>query len=162
MLDTALHVLTPSEAESITGYGSHIVYTRILTWYVFVYGPDEIAKNGHPLTTSCPLVFQIYGVEAYARGDGFTAAQSFLNIVESIVNFIYVYKAHISKDPIAPLIGFTAATCSFSKTVLYWAQEYFCNYCAVGHNGLSTLFWLWVIPNGLVLIDSAPGSSFIR
>ncbi|KAG8806096.1 hypothetical protein FRC19_007473, partial [Serendipita sp. 401] len=104
----------------------------------------------------------IYGVEAYARGDGFTAAQSFLNIVESIVNFIYVYKAHISKDPIAPLIGFTAATCSFSKTVLYWAQEYFCNYCAVGHNGLSTLFWLWVIPNGLVLIDSAPGVSFIR
>jgi hypothetical protein len=31
---------------------------------------------------------------------------------------------------------------------LYWAQEYYCGYCAVGHNTPWTLFWLWVIPNG--------------
>ncbi|CAK5274140.1 unnamed protein product [Mycena citricolor] len=32
-----------------------------------------------------------------------------------------------------PMIGFAAATMTLSKTVLYWAQEYYCNYCAVGH-----------------------------
>ncbi|CAG7848952.1 SubName: Full=Related to Adiponectin receptor 1 {ECO:0000313/EMBL:CCA71959.1} [Serendipita indica DSM 11827] len=93
----------------------------------------------------------VYGVEAHRRGDGFTNAQSFLNVVETIGNLLYLYKAQGS-DPITPLIGFTVATMSFSKTVLYWAQEYFCNYCAVGHNDPWTLFFLWIIPNGTWLI----------
>ena len=36
------------------------------------------------------------------------------------------------------------------QTVLYWAQEYYCNYCAVGHNKLFDLILLWIIPNGYV------------
>jgi hypothetical protein len=63
-------------------------------------------------------------------------------------NLFYVYKAQIAQDPIAPIIGFGAAIATFSKTVLYWAQEYYCGYCAVGHNDIRTLFWLWIIPNG--------------
>jgi hypothetical protein len=71
-----------------------------------------------------------------------------VNIFEVAANLFYVYKAQIVQDPIAPIIGFGAAIATFSKTVLYWAQEYYCGYCAVGHNDIRTLFWLWIIPNG--------------
>ena len=73
-----------------------------------------------------------------------------LNVFETLGNVLYLYKTHIAPDPIASFIGFTVATMSFSKTVLYWAQEYYCGYCAVGHNDPWTLFTLWVIPNGYV------------
>lgn len=29
-------------------------------------------------------------------------------------------------------------------------QEYYCNFCAVGHNDLQTLIFLWILPNGYV------------
>lgn len=71
-----------------------------------------------------------------------------LNLVESFLNFLYLYKTHLAPSPMAPLIGLVSATMTLSKTILYWAQEYFCNYCAVGHNTLSDLIVLWIIPNG--------------
>ncbi|KAG8896677.1 hypothetical protein FRC00_005521 [Tulasnella sp. 408] len=36
-----------------------------------------------------------------------------------------------------------------SKTLLYWFQEYFCDYCSAGHNSLSDAFWFWMVPNDL-------------
>ena len=71
-----------------------------------------------------------------------------LNLVESFLNFLYLYKTHFAPTPMAPLIGLVSATMTLSKTTLYWAQEYFCNYCAVGHNTLFDLILLWIIPNG--------------
>ncbi|PVF95143.1 hypothetical protein CPB86DRAFT_739259 [Serendipita vermifera] len=94
----------------------------------------------------------VYGVEAYRRGDGFTNAQSLLNVFETLGNVVYLWKSQVTDDPIAPLIGFSVALASFSKTILYWAQEYYCGYCAVGHNDAWTLFWLWMIPNGAWLV----------
>jgi hypothetical protein len=65
------------------------------------------------------------------------------------MNVIYVYLSHISTpSPSAPVIGFAAAVMTLSKTVLYIAQEYYCNYCSVGHNNAFDLFFLWIIPNG--------------
>ncbi|KAF8201342.1 hypothetical protein K438DRAFT_1905793 [Mycena galopus ATCC 62051] len=83
----------------------------------------------------------VYGLPALEHGDGFTNAQSLMNVIETIMNLVYLYTAHVTAWPAAPLIGFTAATLTLAKTVLYWAQEYYCNYCA-------DLIQYWIIPNG--------------
>ncbi|KAK1235796.1 hypothetical protein PQX77_000969 [Marasmius sp. AFHP31] len=98
----------------------------------------------------------VYGVEAYKRGDGFANAQSLLNVIETLLNALYLYAAHVTAWPPATLIGFTSASLTLAKTVLYWAQEYYCSYCAVGHNDVKTLILYWIIPNGLwIVIPSA-------
>ncbi|KAI0646252.1 hypothetical protein C8Q79DRAFT_1000637 [Trametes meyenii] len=94
----------------------------------------------------------VYGVRAYENGDGFTNAQSALNIVENFMNIAYLYLAHVAGSPVAPLLGFASAVMTLSKTVLYWLQEYYCGGCAVGHNDLQTLIVYWIIPNGLWLL----------
>ncbi|KDR70191.1 hypothetical protein GALMADRAFT_255048 [Galerina marginata CBS 339.88] len=94
----------------------------------------------------------VYGIPALEAGNGFTNAQSLLNVIETIMNICYVYLAHVAQWPGAPIIGFGAALMTLSKTVLYWAQEYYCGFCAVGHNNWSDLFLLWIIPNGLWII----------
>ncbi|KAJ7705590.1 hypothetical protein B0H17DRAFT_1038372 [Mycena rosella] len=108
----------------------------------WIWAPYSIYQN----------VDLVYGVEALKRGDGFTNAQSLLNVVETLMNIVYLYTAHVAAWPPAPLVGFAAATMTLSKTVLYWAQEYYCNYCAVGHNTLSDLITYWIVPNGLWLL----------
>ncbi|KAI0075607.1 hypothetical protein K474DRAFT_1664045 [Panus rudis PR-1116 ss-1] len=94
----------------------------------------------------------VYGIPALQRGDGFTNAQSLLNLVENFMNIFYLYLAHVAQSPVAPLLGFASVTMTLSKTVLYWAQEYYCGGCSVGHNDLKTLIVYWVIPNGLWLV----------
>lgn len=64
------------------------------------------------------------------------------------MNLAYVYLAHVSRSSSAPLLGFAAATMTLAKTVLYWAQEYYCDGCSVGHNGWRALLVFWVLPNG--------------
>ena len=71
-----------------------------------------------------------------------------MNLVETALNVYYVYAQHVLASPSAPLIGFASAVMTLSKTVLYWMQEYYCGGCAVGHNDMWTLFWLWIVPNG--------------
>jgi len=94
----------------------------------------------------------IYGLKAFEENDGFPAAQALLNIVENLLNIAYLYMAHVSKTPIATLVGFMSIVMTLSKTALYWLQEYFCGGCAVGHNNLKDLVILWMIPNGLWLV----------
>ncbi|TFK24001.1 hypothetical protein FA15DRAFT_669972 [Coprinopsis marcescibilis] len=93
----------------------------------------------------------VYGLPSFNSGDGFTNAQSLLNIFETIGSLSYVYLAHISKSPVAPLVGFGAALATFAKTVLYWAQEYYCGFCAIGHNSVPRLA-LWALTNGLWIV----------
>lgn len=71
-----------------------------------------------------------------------------MNVIETLLNALYLYTAHVAAWPPATLIGFTSASLTLAKTILYWAQEYYCNYCAVGHNDLKTLVLFWIIPNG--------------
>jgi hypothetical protein len=71
-----------------------------------------------------------------------------MNLVETALNVFYLYLAHVVKYPAAPVVGFTSVTMTLSKTVLYWAQEYYCNFCSIGHNDLKTVVFLYVIPNG--------------
>ncbi|GAA97170.1 uncharacterized protein L969DRAFT_57196 [Mixia osmundae IAM 14324] len=93
----------------------------------------------------------IYGFPSYDRNDGFPLAQASLNIVETILNFGYLGLA-IEKSPLAVMIGFTSVVMTFSKTILYWAQEYFCGACNIGHNSFDQLLMYWIIPNGLWLV----------
>lgn len=84
----------------------------------------------------------------WAKADLTLAPVAFLNLIENVINFVYLYKTHFAPSPVAPLIGLVGATMTASKTILYWAQEYFCGYCAIGHNKLLDLILLWIIPNG--------------
>ncbi|KAL0068137.1 hypothetical protein AAF712_004797 [Marasmius tenuissimus] len=88
----------------------------------------------------------VYGVEAYERGDGFANAQALMNIVETLLNGLYLYAAHVAAWPPASLIGLTSASLTLAKTILYWAQEYYCSYCAIGHNDMKTIVTYWIIP----------------
>ncbi|KAF8514948.1 hypothetical protein BU17DRAFT_52032 [Hysterangium stoloniferum] len=94
----------------------------------------------------------VYGVRALENNEGFTSAQSLLNLIETAMNVYYVYLADVVGSPSAPVIGFAAVTMTFSKTVLYWAQEYFCTWCSIGHNSLPDLLLLWILPNGQVAL----------
>ncbi|PSS37152.1 hypothetical protein PHLCEN_2v1025 [Hermanssonia centrifuga] len=94
------------------------------------------------------ITSQVYGLRALENKEGFTNAQSLLNIVENLMNILYLYLAHVSGSPVAPLLGFASVVMTLSKTVLYWAQEYYCGGCSVGHNDFMTLLVYWVIPNG--------------
>lgn len=112
----------------------------------------------------------MYGVESLLRNDGFPNAQgtsstylhvyftsltahppALLNIIETLLNLVYLYLAHISPTPAAPLIGLASATMTLSKTVLYGLQDYYCGWCAIGHNDLATLIKFFIIPNGYVV-----------
>ncbi|KZP32135.1 hypothetical protein FIBSPDRAFT_849117, partial [Athelia psychrophila] len=96
----------------------------------------------------------IYGVKALIEGDGFLNAQSFLNIIETSFNTLYLYCAHISWTG-APLIGFGTAVMTLCKTMLYGMQEYYCGGCSVGHNNLRDLVVYHFIANGLWIVIPA-------
>ncbi|KAF2400178.1 hypothetical protein EJ06DRAFT_510154 [Trichodelitschia bisporula] len=113
----------------------------------------------------------VYGFPALEAGSGFPAAQSALNAVETAlyaVYLAYVYRGHkvadagvvgrklVGRDAaLAVTVGFAAAVGTVSKTVLYWLIEYFGAYSNIGHNEPWTLFWLWIVPNGLWLLFPA-------
>jgi hypothetical protein len=50
------------------------------------------------------------------------------------------------------MIGFGVALMTLSKTFLYLAQEYYCGFCAVGHNKLWDLVLLYIMPNGYIAL----------
>ncbi|TBU45626.1 hypothetical protein BD309DRAFT_859785 [Dichomitus squalens] len=123
--------------------------------YCFFRPRSMVGGDLHWIWTPYALYQEIdyvYGLKALQEGSGFTNAQSALNVVENFMNIGYLYLAHVTKSPVAPLLGFASATMTLSKTVLYWLQEYYCGGCAVGHNDFKTLFIYWIIPNGLWLV----------
>ncbi|KAG8939294.1 hypothetical protein FRC03_006395 [Tulasnella sp. 419] len=90
----------------------------------------------------------IYGFPALKANNGFTNAQTFMNVIETGLNVIYVYLGPSSA--VAPLIGFTSAAMTLAKTMLYFLQEYYCGWCMVGHNTLPDLLQYWILPNVVV------------
>lgn len=92
----------------------------------------------------------------------FLILTAFMNLVETALNILYLYLAHISHWPAASLIGFASAVMTLSKTILYWAQEYYCNYCAVGHNEVQDILVFWVFPNGYAYVICGFASDLLR
>jgi hypothetical protein len=73
-----------------------------------------------------------------------------MNIVENCLNAVYLYLAHVTGSQAATVIGFMSASMTLGKTLLYWAQEYFCGGCATKQNNLQDFIVYWIIPNGCV------------
>jgi hypothetical protein len=71
-----------------------------------------------------------------------------LNIVELVINALYLYSTYVLDSPVAPLFGFSTNLMTLSKTVLYIAHEYFCGFCNIGHNTAKDLFFFYICPNG--------------
>ncbi|KAF3001570.1 hypothetical protein E8E14_000635 [Neopestalotiopsis sp. 37M] len=112
----------------------------------------------------------VYGWKAFNARNGFTAAQGSLNVVETAMYLAYIYLYFNQGKPVggvlggekrvltgraagqAVLLAFSAAVMTLSKTVLYWACEYFSGFDNIGHNSLPDLILLWIIPNGAWLI----------
>lgn len=79
---------------------------------------------------------------------------AFMNVVENCFNLMYLWLAHVSGSPAAPLVGFAGACMTFSKTMLYWLQEYYCGGCSVWHNDWQTLISTWILPNLYVQVHN--------
>ncbi|KAJ5834910.1 hypothetical protein N7447_000936 [Penicillium robsamsonii] len=123
----------------------------------------------------------IYGWPAFNARNGFTAAQTIMNVFETIGYISYLWIVYhygstvrraglqkISKGftwfltgdkvvagrigAIALLIAYTASVMTLSKTILYWLNEIFSGFENVGHNKPLTLFLCWILPNGLWLV----------
>ncbi|GKT88746.1 hypothetical protein Ct61P_06596 [Colletotrichum tofieldiae] len=93
-------------------------------------------------------VDHVYGWKAFNAGNGFTSAQGALNAVETVMYLVGRAGA------LAIVVGFSAAVMTLSKTVLYWANEYFSGFDNIGHNSPMDLLFLWIIPNGAWLLGS--------
>ncbi|OCF62038.1 uroporphyrinogen-III C-methyltransferase [Kwoniella mangroviensis CBS 10435] len=106
------------------------------------------------------MVDYLYGQPGLDANDGFTNAQALMNVIEVFLAIEYLYLRHTSPrssnrtpNPAhhyhahAPLVGFAGALMTLSKTALYFLQEYFCDWCMVGHNDRFTFWTVWVATN---------------
>ncbi|KAJ5183495.1 hypothetical protein N7492_001111 [Penicillium capsulatum] len=138
-----------------------------------------------PIWTPYALYGQIdyiYGWPAFNARNGFTAAQTVLNVVETLgyLYYLWVVYRHASTvtsgrgaqklqkgirwlltgdkvvagrtGAIALLVAYTASVMTLSKTTLYWLNEIFSGFDNVGHNDATSLIFLWIIPNGLWIV----------
>ncbi|KAJ5332116.1 hypothetical protein MYU51_007659 [Penicillium brevicompactum] len=138
-----------------------------------------------PLYTPYALygtVDYIYGWPAFKARNGFTAAQTILNLFETAgylwyLSVVYLYGSTVVSDrgsqpvskgflwllkgdkvvagrigAIALLVAYSASVMTLSKTVLYWLNEYFSGFHNIGHNDALTLTLYWIIPNGAWLV----------
>ncbi|KAI9717784.1 MAG: hypothetical protein M1812_004513 [Candelaria pacifica] len=126
-------------------------------------------------------VDHMYGWKAWDAHNGFTAAQTSLNVVETIMYGYYLWivysygkaskikgrgaprpstsgwfgeaKAIEGKNgAVAALVGLCASVMTVSKTLLYGLNEYCSGFDNIGHNDFFSLVFLWIIPNGAWIV----------
>lgn len=157
---------------------SHAPTTLTLAWLAislplviwdtgYVLGRPATMPGGwahSPLWTPYELygrVDHMYGFKQWNLGNGFTAAQGFLNVVETVMYLVYWgiwYRASAAAvggerkriagraGAFAVVVGLSASVMTVSKTVLYWLNEYFSGFDNIGHNKPWDLILLWIIP----------------
>ncbi|CEH18201.1 related to adiponectin receptor 1 [Ceraceosorus bombacis] len=152
----------------------HKPQTWISAWFVFssllviwdtgyIFSRPHSFKDGFLFPIWAPYgkyegVDLIYSRKAWEDKLGFTAAQASLNVVETILNFAYLGLAHFAEPrylAVSPLVGFTAVVMTWSKTALYWLQDYLGGpngWTYTGHNSNFDWWILFALPNGLWLI----------
>ncbi|KAJ9478191.1 ADIPOR-like receptor IZH2 [Pseudozyma hubeiensis] len=109
----------------------------------------------------------VYGLPSWDSKDGFPAAQSLMNVGESIINLFYIYLVHVKATPealaVAPVYGLVTVIMTLSKTFLYVLNDFCCGWCKTGHNDWYTLIVYWILPNGLwILFPSIIAYIFIQ
>ncbi|KAI1878170.1 hypothetical protein JX265_002538 [Neoarthrinium moseri] len=143
---------------------------------IYVLGRPHTMEGGFlhwPLWAPYKLygeVDHVYGWKAFNARNGFTSAQGSLNVVETAMYLAYLYIYFARGQPLAGagagekkvltgrpaglavVLAFSAAVMTVSKTVLYWANEYYSGFDNIGHNTWQDLIPLWIIPNGAWLI----------
>lgn len=136
---------------------------------IYVLGRPHTMEGGwmhSPFWTPYKLygeVDHVYGWKAFHAHNGFTSAQGMLNVVETAMYLTYIWLYMSAGDKktgmmsgstgaFACLLAFSAAVMTLSKTVLYWANEYYSGFDNIGHNPWQDLIPLWIIPNGAWLI----------
>jgi hypothetical protein len=151
---TASVVLIQWKAEPFTGrFGPHISCTL------------SYLQRTH---YSYAEVDYIYGWKAYNEHNGFTNAQSALNVFEVFLQLSFLWLRRVpGKQNKALMIGYTVSVMTLSKTVLYWLQEYYsgflsrcgriliCRFADIGHNSIDRIIFLWIIPNGVWIVVPA-------
>ncbi|KAJ7236256.1 hypothetical protein B0H12DRAFT_128741 [Mycena haematopus] len=93
------------------------------------------------------MVDYVYGIKAFEAGDGFASAAAILNLLETFANIGYLVGTHVYETRAALLVGYTGATATLAKTLLYSLNQYFCNGCDIRHNTAFNLFAYWIFPN---------------
>lgn len=106
---------------------------------IYVFGRPYTMAGGSlssPIYTPYILYGQVdrlYGIEAWEEHNGFTAAQTALNLIETVGYLGYLYIAYVHGEGerfgrrtlaggwggLACLLGFTVAVMTVSKTLLY-------------------------------------------
>ncbi|KAF2455810.1 hypothetical protein BDY21DRAFT_386729 [Lineolata rhizophorae] len=118
-------------------------------------------------------VDHVYGWPSWERGDGWTAAQSWGNVAETVGYLAYLGavggvralwggrgeggdRGVVSGRRAAWAVvgGLVVSTLTVGKTVLYFLNEACSGFHSIGHNDWLTLTFLWIIPNGAWLIMS--------
>ncbi|KAF7588462.1 hypothetical protein BBP40_005688 [Aspergillus hancockii] len=178
-------VHTPSAAITIW----LVLSVPLVLWdasYVLLRPHSMPSNKLHsPLYTPYALygtVDYMYGWPAFNARNGFTAAQTVMNLVECVgyIHYLWIVYRHgvsasggrgqrktkkgsmwlLKADKVisgrtgatALLIAFGASLMTLSKTILYWLNEVFSGFDNIGHNDTITLIFYWVIPNGLWII----------
>ncbi|CVL13617.1 uncharacterized protein FPRN_05040 [Fusarium proliferatum] len=146
----------------------------LVIWDIgYVFGRPHTMPEGFlhwPLYVPYALygeVDHVYGWKAFNAKNGFTAAQTALNVVETVMYLVYLYMLWTRADKtldgakrtlsgrdgaLAVVIGFSAAVMTLSKTILYWANEYYSDFDNIAHNTPMDLLTLWIIPNGAWIV----------
>ncbi|CAG9992698.1 unnamed protein product [Clonostachys byssicola] len=174
----------PAQTRSSQGRAwSHAPTTLTLSWLalslplvvwdtVYVLGRPHTMEGGWlhwPLWVPYKLygtVDHVYGWKAFNANNGFTSAQGFLNAVETSMYLVYLWNVlgrgeagtravRGRRGALTVVTGFSAAVMTLSKSVLYWANEYYSGFDNIGHNSTRDLITLWVMPNVPWIILSA-------
>jgi len=92
-------------------------------------------------------VDKLYG----KMNDTFVVGQTLMNIVENTINIAAV-SLHFKNHPAGLVVGTVGLSLTLGKTILYSLLDVLCNFCNTGHNDLTTLVLLYILPNGLWLL----------
>ncbi|KAK9311928.1 hypothetical protein V1522DRAFT_357682 [Lipomyces starkeyi] len=93
-----------------------------------------------------------YGME---HTTGFINAQSLGNLMESTLNFSYLYLVHKvgTKESrrTASLVAVISTIMTGYKTVIFVLQEYYSGFTSIRHNPFSEIFLKWIFPQSIFI-----------
>lgn len=101
--DCSFSLLRPASLDA-----AHPVYSRLYYPYQSKYQYIDMFYSGK--------TGQLHTARYYAFGE----AQSWLNVVEVAMNFLYLFFVHATESPSAVTVGLIVSVATLSKTVLYF------------------------------------------